>query len=252
MSTKNTVPQSILVYSDMVLFGGVNTGTKPHAHHALKIILAKEYPVTVIHEGQHHTGRGLILRSDIIHETLSHGAALFLYLNTESTIGRQFSILLQKENIISVGDEIALSMVTFFGNCMRDHYSEGEVRQYLFDAFFNHDAIYSFSPSIDSRVNAAISYIHDNLKNITTMKELTEITCLSQSRLFHLFKKEVGIPIRKYILWCRIRHAIKLVVDGNSVTQSAKLSGFADVAHLTRTFVSFFGMSPSHVLKTTF
>lgn len=112
MSAKNFVTQSLQVYSNMVLFGGINIGTKPHAHHALEIILSKESPVVVVHKGQQYIGRGIILRSDITHETLAHGSAVFLYLDTESTIGQQFSILLKGENIISVGDEIALSMVT--------------------------------------------------------------------------------------------------------------------------------------------
>jgi len=249
---KNTITQSLYVYSDMVIFGGINSHTKPHAHHALEIILSKELPLTVIHKDQRYTGRGIILRPDITHETLGQGSAVFLYLDPESTFGRQFAILLKEENVISFGDEIALSMITFLGNGMREDHSEAEVKKYLLDTFFTHDAFYSFNPAIDERVSSVISCIHLNFGKISPMKELTDVACLSESRLFHLFKREIGIPIRKYVLWCRIRHAIKLVVDGNNLTQSAKLSGFADVAHLNRTFVSFFGMSPSHVLKRTF
>lgn len=83
---------------------------------------------------------------------------------------------------------------------MRDHYSEGEVKKYLLDTFFNDDAIYSFRAPIDNRVNSTISFIHHNLRSITTMKELTKVACLSESRLFHLFKRNWHTDQEIYIV----------------------------------------------------
>jgi AraC-like DNA-binding protein len=72
---------------------------------------------------------------------------------------------------------------------------------------------------------------------------------VSESRLIHLFKKETGTTIRKYILWNKLQQAIKFHLLGNSLKQSASLSGFTDAAHFNRVFVSNYGINPSSMLK---
>lgn len=251
MLAKNTVTQSLLIYSDMVVFGGTNIRTKPHAHHALEIVLANDLSMTVIHQAKQYTARGIILKADVIHQTYGEGAAIFLYFDPESPFARQFNMLLRGEGIMVLEDEVSLKLIDFLGKGIRENVLESVIKEYLLETFFAHHPLYSFNPIVDERIAKLIAFIQINLAGTLTMEKLTEEVCLSESRLFHLFKTEIGIPIRKYILWCRIRQALQLVIDGNSLTQAAQVSGFADVAHLNRTFVSFFGISPSHVLKST-
>ena len=68
---------------------------------------------------------------------------------------------------------------------------------------------------------------------------------LSVSRLRHLFTDQVGLPIRTYLLWIRLLRAVEAIAGGRSITDAAHDSGFADSAHLWRTFRRMFGMSPS-------
>jgi AraC-like DNA-binding protein len=74
---------------------------------------------------------------------------------------------------------------------------------------------------------------------------------LSESRFIHLFKEQVGIPFRRYLLWLRLVEAIELVLDGVSLTTAAHTAGFADSAHLSRTFRRMFGITPSYILKNS-
>lgn len=250
MLAKNTVTQSLLIFSDMVVFGGSNIRTKPHAHHALEIILAKDLSMTVIHQGRHYNEKGVIIQSDVVHQTYGDGIAIFLYFDPESAFARQFNLVLKGQGIMVLEDEVSLKLIDFLSKGMRENFLESAIKDYLLETFFTQHPLYSFNTKVDDRISNVISFIHQNLMGNMVMKKLTEEACLSESRLFHLFKKEIGIPIRKYILWCRIRQAIQLVIEGNSLTQAAQVAGFADIAHLTRTFVSFFGVSPSHVLKS--
>lgn len=68
---------------------------------------------------------------------------------------------------------------------------------------------------------------------------------LSASRFTHLFTEQVGIPLRRYVLWSRLRIAITLVQGGDDLTGAAHGAGFADSAHLTRTTREMFGLPPS-------
>jgi AraC-like DNA-binding protein len=68
---------------------------------------------------------------------------------------------------------------------------------------------------------------------------------LSESRLQHLFRDQVGVPIRRYLLWHRYLTALSLLADGASVTRAAHAAGFAGSAHLTRTAVRMNGFTPT-------
>ncbi|MFC5824723.1 helix-turn-helix transcriptional regulator [Nonomuraea insulae] len=68
---------------------------------------------------------------------------------------------------------------------------------------------------------------------------------LSPSRLAHLFSAQVGIPLRPYVRWQRIQHAIRLVAAGESLTMAAHSAGFTDGSHFTRVFRHNFGTAPS-------
>ncbi|WP_323744743.1 helix-turn-helix domain-containing protein [Pseudoalteromonas sp. PPB1] len=66
---------------------------------------------------------------------------------------------------------------------------------------------------------------------------------LSESRFLHIFKDQVGIAWRPFLLWRRLICALQALVKGKSATDAAYIAGFSDSAHLSRTFRSTFGMS---------
>jgi AraC-like DNA-binding protein len=75
--------------------------------------------------------------------------------------------------------------------------------------------------------------------------EVAAAVGVSVSRLTHLFTEQVGIPLRRYVLWLRLRMAITEVLGGADLTDAAHSAGFADSAHLTRTCRDMFGLPPS-------
>ena len=78
---------------------------------------------------------------------------------------------------------------------------------------------------------------------------LADAVGLSASRVTHLFRDEVGIPLRAYRRWVRLLLAADALRDGASLTDAAHNAGFADVAHLHRTFRDQFGLRPGALLR---
>jgi AraC family transcriptional regulator len=74
---------------------------------------------------------------------------------------------------------------------------------------------------------------------------LADEVALSPSRLGTLFRRDTGIPVRRYQLWLRLIDAIEAHSDGTTLTEAAHYAGFSDSAHLSRTFRRMFGMPPS-------
>ena len=81
--------------------------------------------------------------------------------------------------------------------------------------------------------------------NDLSLKTLAGIASVSPSRFMHAFTESVGVPVRPYILWLRLQRAACDLRDGASVTSAAHRAGFADAAHMTRTFRRMLGATPS-------
>jgi AraC-like DNA-binding protein len=55
---------------------------------------------------------------------------------------------------------------------------------------------------------------------------------------------------RAYLLWSRLDAALGELARGASLTQAAHAAGFADAAHLTRTFRRMVGIVPSSIARS--
>lgn len=99
------------------------------------------------------------------------------------------------------------------------------------------------APTLDPRVVSGIHLLRDADAE-SDIGSLAEKMHLSHSRLTHLFQSEIGAPPAQVRLWTRLRRAIDLIGGGQSITAAAHAAGFADAAHLTRTFVGALGITP--------
>ncbi|HEU4655290.1 MAG TPA: AraC family transcriptional regulator [Steroidobacteraceae bacterium] len=99
----------------------------------------------------------------------------------------------------------------------------------------------------DKRVELAIEHIRNRLNQTISLKSLAAAVHLSPDRFRHLFIEETGIGLRPYVLWLRLERSLGEYVGGASLTDAAHAGGFADSAHLSRTFKRMFGISPASV-----
>jgi AraC-like DNA-binding protein len=93
----------------------------------------------------------------------------------------------------------------------------------------------------------AISHVERNTARSPKLADAAATAGVSPTRLTHVFTREVGIPFRRFVLWTKLKRAVAASVDGD-LTTAAQRAGFADSAHLSRTFHATFGLSPSRLL----
>jgi len=96
---------------------------------------------------------------------------------------------------------------------------------------------------IDGRVEGTLRRLAAN--PLASLQELAASARLSPERLRHLIVGATGVPLREYRLLQKTTVALEHALSGASWTSAALSAGFSDQAHLTRTFVRFFGRTPS-------
>jgi len=101
----------------------------------------------------------------------------------------------------------------------------------------------------DSRVTAALAFLRESPQLYGSLEALAEKVHLSPSRFAHIFKRVVGVPVRRYVLWMKMRRALELAITGDSLTTAALSAGFADSAHLSRTVRAMMGIAPEYLFR---
>ena len=77
---------------------------------------------------------------------------------------------------------------------------------------------------------------------------LTSHVNLSFSRFVHLFKEQVGVPLRTFRSWKRARSVLQYVRQDVNLTQIAQHTGYPDSAHFSRSIREVFGLQPREVM----
>ncbi|MET7771070.1 helix-turn-helix domain-containing protein [Nocardia sp. NPDC005366] len=226
-----------LLRPGILAFGGTITETDLHAHHTVQI-LAANTPLTVMDaSGVHHHGTVVIVPADAPHRIdggATHGAAL--YLDPETIAGAAAD---RRAHTRGWTSGVHASVVDPARTALLD-----QVTAIVADLRCDRE-----TPPPIARHNAVTealrvlpSLVHD--RSIRGA-DIARRVGLSPARLSHLFTDQVGIPLRPYILWLRLRVAIIRVRSGDDLAAAADAAGFDNSAHLTRTCRRTFGLFPA-------
>lgn len=244
----------LIILDGMAVYIGHQITAKQHTHHALEIVIAFDKPFILSAGSNEFTESNcVIIAPDIAHEF--HGKDdyyIFLYFDAElpevNFIEDRFN--LDRNKIIQVNEweieSVRNDFIKWFWNNPGDNEEALTIIRRLVQTIAPHkEIIYAIEP----RIKDALLIIQQSLYEYIGIDSIASKVFLSESRFAHLFKKQTGIPFRKYVLWSRLQAAVKAVLRGQSFTQAAYEGGFSDVAHLSRTFAEMFGVSPSDVIK---
>lgn len=99
----------------------------------------------------------------------------------------------------------------------------------------------------DARIGRALQLLRGRLDESVLLSDIAAAVHLSPDRFRHLFVEQTGIRFRPYVLWLRIELALARYVAGSSLTEASHAAGFADSAHLSRTFKRMFGVAPAGI-----
>lgn len=76
------------------------------------------------------------------------------------------------------------------------------------------------------------------------IQTINSLQALSSRQCERLFKQHVGISAKQYAAICRFQHASRLVLQGNSLVNSALTAGFSDQSHFNHDIKKLTGLTP--------
>ena len=185
--------------------------TAPHAHYADQLMCSKGAPITVSLDGQVTTAHRLFIPSRQTHAILeTQGEVSVLY--AEPAVFDLAPLLHQ---------DLSLEALRRLPRRSLD----------------------------DPRLERALAALDQQLDGKVSAQVLAQAAHLSLSQLERLFAHQLGLPVRRLVLWRRLRIALQLALAGGTLTDAAHGAGFADSAHFSRTMKQLFGVTAAASLR---
>ncbi len=105
--------------------------------------------------------------------------------------------------------------------------------------------------SLKFRIQHSVDLIHENIANSSfSIDSLAAKTGYCVSYFRRVFREEMGVSPKEYLINLRIRHAIALLESGYySVEQVSELSGFSHSKYFSTIFKRATGKTPSSYLS---
>ncbi len=234
---------SIFIYDYIMLLQGALGVVHEHSHNAIQFFISNN-PMKFSVNNMEIVSSFLIVNSNTLHSIeYSDGDLITFLIDNESKLSGHISKKILNDSMYRSFDEIEpISNLT----------NIKDVKLFIENILKSLSIPKNCSCSVkDDRVSKTLIILNKSVEKKISIKELSNEIGLSEGRLMHLFTNEVGIPLRKYLLWLRLKDAIKLICEGKDLTFKAYETGFSDSAHLSRTFKSNFGLNVSTILKNS-
>lgn len=236
------------VWPGVLLFAPDRTKNVRHAHFAATVLMAVNEPFNLTLDGR---GRGqyevALLGPNVYRQLDTGGQPLVdILIDPDDPLYRYLYPLLKDSPVVSLPAEAIEPIRDEFRAIFAGEMDAHRAARLIIDL------LSALSPRPlerlpwDERVLQATAYMRARLlKSTPSIPEIAEQVGLSESRLMHLFRDELGLPIRRYLLWLRVRRAMQLWARDKSLSEIALGAGFYDQAHFGRTLRRMTGYLPS-------
>ena len=211
------------------LFPFVATDLAPHRNPVTCILAGLDRSLTVCTQTESIEGDIVVIRPGVEHWVEINGSAKVLYFD-----GLEFPLS------ATLAAEVPRQVATLAIDALS---SSSEAQEEL-RARFSHTR--ERCPSAIARTVNAIT--HDPMTRMNQC-ELAERLRLERTQAMRAFKAATGMTFREFKRWTALCAATRQIAEGQLVRTAAMDAGFADTAHLTRTFRTAFGTTPT--LATT-
>ena len=243
---------NLFFFHGAALFIGNGVDPDIHQHHVMEIFISLNRTLKINNNNKDYEAKNIIVGSDESHQIESdENLFAIILLENESVLARQLKKIYLNENGINLlPDCMFLSFKEDLHKLLNTNCKITEAKTVynkIIHSLVKEDVIEI--NEFDQAIQKVIKYLTQLPEKKIKIKELASIACMSESRLIHLFTKQIGIPIRRYLLWLRLLNAINLIIKGTDFTGAAYDAGFSDSAHLSRTFKKMFGLKLTKLFK---
>jgi len=98
---------------------------------------------------------------------------------------------------------------------------------------------------VDSKFEEIVAYLDENYKDNISLDELSQMFDLNSFYIIRLFKSQMNLTPRSYLLNVKINRAKEFLKKGYSIVDTALECGFFDQSHFHKNFLKIVATTPN-------
>lgn len=236
----------LYLWNSRVMFATNDMQTDFHSHYAATLAISLEKNITIETNLGKEEYRVALVGPNTYHRTISPGVEMLaLLIDPETYEYGSISQSVASGEVKRLEVQKFLPLIHSLWSLYYGDLEDNEATQLQLNLLRTVYPFEKLNSTMDPRIEKIAKRIRLEIPNSIRMKEIGKDFSISEDRLIRLFKENLGIPLRRYLLWVRILRAVKELKAGKNLTEAAHEAGFSDSAHFSRTFKENFGFIPS-------
>ena len=107
----------------------------------------------------------------------------------------------------------------------------------------------SSEKQLDERITTFLGMLENCSCTDHSIDHFAEKLCLSSSRLSHLFREQVGITLKDYLILHQLERVFQDILGGRKITDAAMDAGFDSPSHFASTVKRLMGLPARSTIK---
>ncbi|MDE6867707.1 MAG: AraC family transcriptional regulator [Clostridia bacterium] len=236
----------IFLDKDNIAFIGNQVNATEHSHCVLQVFLSLDEPLQVTVNDRQVSGKCIIVNKNTRHFfSCDNQIRLSILIEPSSNFAKELIKKIDGDCLIyDNGIEIIQQNAT----ALIDTDDKQKYIDFI-NKFAEYLGVKRNSKVLDERINELLEILQNCDCYNHTIENFANSVCLSSSRLSHLFREQIGIPLKSYILFHQLEKAFTALLNGSNITDAAMLAGFDSPSHFAATVKKWMGMPVSASIK---
>lgn len=231
---------------DNIAFIGDQVNSTEHSHCLLQVFLSLDTPLQVTVENEKLCGNCIIVNKNIRHRFLCENKMqMSILIEPSSRFAKE---LVKKINGSFFIFSHKMKNIQQKAVALLDTDDKLQYRNFIQD-FAESFGIKREPQALDKRIVELLELLQNCNCYDHTISNFAQRIYLSPSRLSHLFREQIGVPLKSYILFHQLEKAYQALSNGTTITDASLFAGFDSPSHFAATVKKWMGMSVSASIK---
>ena len=231
---------------DNIAFIGNQVNSAEHSHCVLQVFLSLDEPLQVTVENEQISGKCVIVNKNVSHIFSCEGKIrLSILIEPSSGFAKELIKKIDGNYLVCNNgiDRIQQKAAALLNTDDKQQYSD------FIKDFADYLGVIRNSEDLDERIAELLEIMQNCNCYDHAIENFAKRVHLSSSRLSHLFREQIGVPLKSYILFHQLEKAFTALLDGTNITDAALLAGFDSPSHFSATVKKWMGMPVSASIK---
>lgn len=221
-----------------------------HKHWAMQLFLALEAKLNICVSGKNLTGKCVVVNQNVNHNfSTADRLHISMIIEPTSDLAEQLNNAMSKNEYYICSSEKCRELQQI--GVLLLHNSDITTYNDFIQCLYKVIGISASNKLYDDRIKDLLQYIENCTCDKHSIPSYADKVSLSPSRLSHLFREQVGIPLKSYIQFHQMQKAFLALLNGKSITEAAMLANFDTPSHFAAVTKRMMGMPASVSLKNS-